>query len=127
MQLIKAQSDEVGTGLPLEWGTKILIVQVQKVVKPVLQTNAYFAMPEVLVTSMLEDPREEVRRKGALLIIATRKNPPKISRKKIAQGVRLNPVPKINWTATDWTEIIQLGAEKVTISCRCFYFYLSSV
>ena len=86
-------------------------------VKPVLQTNAYFAMPEVLLTSMLEDPREEVRRKSALLIIRTRKNPPEVSRKKIAQGVRLNPVPKLNWDATDWTEIIQLETDKVTISC----------
>ena len=46
----------------------------QKIVEKVLQDNSYFAHPENLVIACLADPREEIRRKAVLYIMAARRN-----------------------------------------------------
>lgn len=44
----------------------------KEVVEKVMQDNAHFAHPENIVVSLLADPREELRRKGVLHILAAR-------------------------------------------------------
>ena len=57
MKLVKLQSEEV-----------------QGIVKPHIQRNAFFAEPGIMLTSMLEDPEEDVRQFGVSLIQKNRKN-----------------------------------------------------
>ena len=76
MQLINTQSKEI-----------------QKVVKPVVQRNAFFAEPGVMVCAVLDSEQESVRRVAVNLIRETRNNPNKISKEKVLQGVRKHEVP----------------------------------
>ena len=46
--------------------------QARKVMEKVLSDNSHFAHPENIVISLLADPREELRRKGVLHILAAR-------------------------------------------------------
>ena len=76
--------------------------KVQKVVKPVVQRNAFYAEPGVMVCAMLESENEEVRRVAVNLIRKTREKPNKVSRSK---------VPLLSWNADrcdriiDWTKV----------------------
>ena len=69
-------------------------------------------MLEVMVTSMLEDDREDVRRVAIDLIEKSRRNPPKVPAAKLAQGIRFNKIPNLNWEAMDWTEMINFSDTK---------------
>ena len=80
----------------------------QDIVRPVIQNNAYYALPENMLASMLEDSREVVRKKGVDQIMQIRHNPPKPPRSKVSGGIRFNKVPPLVWEATDWTKIVDL-------------------
>lgn len=46
--------------------------EARKVVEKVMSDNSHFAHPENIVVSLLADPKEELRRKGVLYILAAR-------------------------------------------------------
>ena len=116
MKLIKTQSPEVSFSfvgwIIIEMFMGLFAFQVQDIVKPVCQHNAFYALPEVLVATMLEDDRVFVRRVGVELIKKARRNPPKVPVAKLAQGIRFNKIPSLNWEATDWTEMINISDVK---------------
>ena len=82
--------------------------QVQDIVRPVIQNNAYYALPENMLASMLEDGRDSVRKRAVEKILQMRLNPPKPPRSKVSGGIRFNKVPTLIWEAKDWTEIADL-------------------
>ena len=88
-------------------------VQVQGVVKPAIQRNAYFAEPGIMLTSMIEDPDVDVRRSGIEMIKKARSKPPKVPKSNFLKGMRKHEIPVLNWNASKWTEIVDL--EKVKI------------
>ena len=89
MKLVKLQSEEV-----------------QGIVKPHIQRNAFFAEPGIMLTSMLEDPEEDVRQFGVSLIQKSRKKPSKPPKSKHLKGIRKHQVPLLNWNATSWKDMI---------------------
>ena len=86
--------------------------EIQKVVKPVVQRNAFFAEPGVMVCAMLESEQESVRRVAVNLIRETRNNPNKISKEKVLQGVRKHEVPLLRWNVKAWHKIIDWSKTK---------------
>ena len=80
--------------------------QVQEVVKPHIQHNAYFAEPSIMLTSMLEDPEEDVRQFGVSLLKKARQNPPKVPKSKYLKGIRKHEIPVLNWNASNWKDMI---------------------
>ena len=88
-------------------------LEVQDVVKPAIQRNAYFAEPGIMLTSMLEDQDINVRNRGIEKIRKLRSTPPKKPKSKVLKGIRKHEIPELNWGASKWTEIIDL--EKVKI------------
>ena len=89
MKLIKTQSKEV-----------------QEVVKPVVQRNAFYAEPGVMVCAMLESEDESVRRFAVNIIREHREKPLKISKSKVLQGIRKHMIPALRWDALSWDKII---------------------
>ena len=88
-------------------------LEVQNVVKPAVQRNAYFAHPSTLLCSMLESPEKSIRCRAVKTIQSARKNPPKIQRMKVLKGVRKFSIPALNWNANNWIDIIDWKAVKV--------------
>ena len=88
-------------------------VQVQGVVKPAIQRNAYFAETGIMLTYMIEDPYVDVRRSGIEMIKKARSKPPKVPKSNFLKGMRKHEIPVLNWNASKWTEIVDL--EKVKI------------
>ena len=76
------------------------------VVKPVVQRNAFYAEPGVMVCAMLESEEESVRRLAVNIIRTHRESPTKISKMKVLQGIRRHTVPTLRWDATSWDQII---------------------
>ena len=87
--------------------------EVQVIVKPAIQRNAYFAEPGIMLTSMLEDQDANIRKSGIKIIKKLRSNPPKPPKSKILKGVRKHEIPQLNWNASKWTEIIDLERVKI--------------
>jgi len=98
MRLIKTQSEEV-----------------QIIAKRVLQHNAYFAHPENILCTMLEDDEISVRKKAVEKILKCREKRHK-PKSKVARGIRLFRPPKLNWNATRYDEIIDLNSHRTTTS-----------
>lgn len=71
-----------------------------KIVNPVIQRNAFFAHPENLLLAMIVDDRENIRKLGYRRILKARKCASK------EKTIRNFVLPKINFKATDYTEII---------------------
>ena len=88
-------------------------LEVQAVVKPAVQRNAYFAEPGIMLTSMMEDPDADVRKSGIKIIEKVRSNPPKAPKSKYLKGIRKHEIPQLNWSAANWTEIIDLKKVKI--------------
>ena len=87
---------------------------VQDVVKPHIQRNAFFAEPSIMLTSMLEDPDEEIRLFGVNLVRKLRQKPPKPPRMKALKGIRKHEIPPLNWeVGNSWRNIISW--DKITV------------
>ena len=71
-----------------------------QVVNPVIGCNAFFAHPENLLLAMIVDDREHVRELGYRRILKARQSTSK------GKTIRNFVPPKINFEATDYTEII---------------------
>ena len=80
--------------------------EAQDIVKPVVQRNAYFAQPGVILCGMLESENEEVRCKAVNLIKAVRSKPPKPPRAKVLRKMRKFVIPPLRWDADAWWNII---------------------
>lgn len=68
------------------------------IIDKVIAGNAYFAHSENLLTAMLVDERPHIRELALRRILKARQNKP--------NNVRIFKVPKINFAATDYTELI---------------------
>lgn len=71
-----------------------------KIVQENISRNAYFAHPENLTLTMLNDNNEAIRRKGWLSILSARESAID------GDPVRVFRVPKINFPCTNYTELI---------------------
>ena len=85
----------------------------QSVVKRVVQRNAYFADPGVLLCSMLESEEQIVRTKAVNIIKAARSKPAKVPRAKVLRKIRKFKIPPLNWSAGSWWEIIDWSTVQV--------------
>lgn len=80
--------------------SRFLPENLQTVIDPVIERNAFFAHAENLVLSMIVDKRSHIRELGFRRIIKARKC---FSKRKL---VRSFQPPKINFQATDYIEMI---------------------
>jgi len=85
-----------------------LPAKVQDVVKPVIQTNAFFAHPENLLLSMVLDDRPQVRELGLRRVLKSKTTSAK------GKGIRNFLVPTINFDANDYHDIIYWPQTVVT-------------
>ena len=81
-------------------------LETQSIVKKVLQRNAYFADPGILLVSMLESEQREARTKAVNIINSVRAKPPKAPRAKVLRKIRKFKIPPLNWDAQVWWDII---------------------
>lgn len=79
---------------------------IKKIIDPVIQRNAFFAHPENLLLAMLYDEKNYIRELGLRRIIAARKNQ--------RPGVRIFKTPKLNFNASDYTDMIIWGESQIT-------------
>ena len=82
----------------------------KKVVYNCLQNNGYFAHPENVIVAMLTDSRKTIRQLAIRRIMAAR------NKSNIAESacVRQFKIPKINFSATDYIDMILLQSINVT-------------
>ena len=79
---------------------------VQEVAKKAVQTNAFFAHSSNLLAAMLTDEDETKRQKAVNAIIKIRSKKAKSKVERTDMGLRIFRVPKLNWSAEDYTSII---------------------
>lgn len=91
-----------------------LPAEIQGIVKPHVQRNAYFAHPSILLCSMLESDVVEIRKRAVEAIRKCRQNPPKRPRKRVLDGIRKYEIPLLQWDAEHWSEIINWASLKIT-------------
>ena len=89
MTLVKSQSEAV-----------------QEIVKPYVELNAYMAEPGIILCSMLESPSFSIRKMAISRITKLKEKPPKAPRAKVLRGIRSLKVPKLQWNAFSWVDII---------------------
>ena len=82
MVLIKTQSEDV-----------------QNIVKPVVQRNAYFAEPGIMLCAMMESESVSIRQKAMKTITQLRKKPRKKPRMMKLRGIWALKVPTLQWDA----------------------------
>ena len=88
-------------------------VEVQDIVKPVYQRNAYFADPSVLLAACLESSEEETRRFAVNTILKMRAKPQKPPRAKRLKGIRMRVNPILQWDAASWDKMIKWNKIKL--------------
>ena len=79
---------------------------VQRLVKPVVQRNAYMAEPGIMLCSMLESTSLSIRQKAMKTIEKLRAKHSKKPRMKILKGIRPLKVPVLQWDAFSWVDMI---------------------
>lgn len=87
--------------------SRFLPENLRYVVDSVVERNAFFAHPENLLVSMLFDERDHIRELAFRRIIKAREAEKNIK-------CRIFKTPKINFSATDYTEIIEWGECQIT-------------
>lgn len=88
--------------------TRFLPENLVRVVDPVIERNAFFAHPENLLLRMIVDERKHIRELGFRRIIKARMLASK------TESIRCFRPPKINFQATDYTEIIDWNTTALT-------------
>ena len=88
-------------------------MDVKETVMRVVQRNAYFADPGVLLCSMLESEDAGVRQQAVKIIKTSRAKPNKPPRAKALRNIRKFQIPQLNWNAEAWWEIIDWSTVKV--------------
>nr|CAH7763285.1 unnamed protein product [Callosobruchus chinensis] len=87
--------------------TRYLDDNFRKIIDSVIQRNAYFAHPENISLSMISDDRKHVRELGLRRILKSRSA-------AHSEIIRQFTVPKLNFNATDYTELINWMEVDVT-------------
>ena len=87
--------------------------KVQEVAKKSFQTNAFFAHSSNLLLAMLVDEEEEIRRRAVNVIMKIRQGEILSEMEKTGSGLRVFRVPKLNWDAQDFTQIIDWDVESL--------------
>ena len=70
-----------------------LPAEVQDIVIPYIQRNAYFSHPSILLCSMLHSDEDELRKQAVKTIRKCRQNPPKLPRMKCLEGIWKYEIP----------------------------------
>ena len=86
-------------------------LETQAIVTRVVQRNAYFADPGVVLCAMLESSLESVRSKAVNIIKARRTKPPKPPR--VLRKMRKFKIPLLQWGAENWWELIDWSSVQV--------------
>ena len=87
--------------------TQSLGEEVTKVVHPVIKRNGYFAHPENILISMIDDDNRDIREVGWRRIKDARQT-------KKGKSVRPFKVPPLNFDAEKYTELIDWQTTKIT-------------
>ncbi|CAH1101610.1 unnamed protein product [Psylliodes chrysocephalus] len=88
--------------------SRYLPAPVKDVIDPVIQRNAFFAHPENILFSMLTDDRKPMRELALRRILKCRVNGLQ------NRNIRQFKVPKLNFDAQDYTELINCQSVSVT-------------
>jgi hypothetical protein len=80
--------------------------EVQDIVIPVVQRNAFMADPGIMLCAMLESDSARTRKRAVEIIKDLRQKPPKKPRMKKLRGIRARKVPILQWSASSWVNII---------------------
>ena len=80
--------------------------QVQEIVQPVVQRNAFMAEPGIMLCAMMESYSPETRKKAVDIVLKLRTKPPKKPRMRVLRGIRALKVPLLQWSATSWEDMI---------------------
>lgn len=80
--------------------------KVKEIIDPVIQRNAFFAHPENLLLAMISDKRRDTRELGLRRIIEARKN--------TTRSIRVFKLPQLNFSATDYVDMIIWAESQVT-------------
>lgn len=86
--------------------SRCLSEEIKSVVDPVIQRNAFFAHPENLLLAMITDDREFARELALRRIIKARKESP--------SKIRIFKIPQLNFSASDYIEMIHWNELSVT-------------
>ena len=79
----------------------------------VIQRNAYFAHPSVLLCAMLASDNDIPWRKAVSIIRKSRNDPPKPPRSKILMNMRIYIIPPLQWNANEWWEMVDWKSLKL--------------
>jgi len=87
--------------------------------KPVIQRNAYFGHPENIILAMLTDERKHIRELGLRRILKVRKKEkfPKTTKRRRTEeteAIREFNIPKLNFEATDYVDLINWQESDIT-------------
>ena len=92
--------------------SRYLPVKYRTVVDNSIARNAYFAMPENILLSMMTDHRPAVRKEALNKILKAEE---KAQNNEIPL-LRYNVVPKINFKANDYTKIINWSSSEISVT-----------
>ncbi len=88
--------------------TKFLSPEEKRATATVFKNNCYFAHPESILLSALEDKQLSIRKKAVQKIVDARKKPK-------GENVRHFSLPKsINLAASDYFSLIDMSKEEIT-------------
>ena len=83
-----------------------LPLQLQNFIQPVIQRNAFWCHPEVVLLGMAADQDPHVRERAVQVIMECRQKP--------REQVRPYVLPKVNFSAGNFTELLDRSAEDIT-------------
>ena len=79
--------------------------EIKAIIDPVIQRNSYFAHPENVILAMLNDERKHIQELAVRRILRARSDP---------QKLRLFQIPKINFSAKKYTDMIDWQKTLIT-------------
>lgn len=80
---------------------------IKKIIDNVIRTNAYFAHPENILLGMITDSRSNIRELGLRRVLKSRNT-------EVQGNLRVFKIPKINWDAKDYIDLIDWSTCVVT-------------
>ncbi|KAK3925274.1 MAU2 chromatid cohesion factor-like protein [Frankliniella fusca] len=91
--------------------SRYLPAKLRKIVDASIQQNAFFALPENILLSMMTDEREEVRKVALDRLLAAREE----QTDTVNGWVRYNKVPKLNFKAKNYYDMIDWNTITLTV------------
>ena len=80
--------------------------QLQRIIQPVIQRNAFWCHPEAVLLGMTADQDPQVRDRAVQVILQSRQQP--------RDQVRPFSLPNVNFSASNFTELLDWGSEHIT-------------